>query len=71
MSLRKKVFLFGVILACIFPTFSWIRTEYREILSVFGLNPRKCGKNADQNNSKYGHFLHSVYRRDLHLIIPL
>ena len=33
---------------------------------AFGLNTErypnagKCGKNADQNNSKYGHFLHSV-----------
>ena len=28
-------------------------------LSVFSPNAGKCGKNADQNNSEYGHFLHS------------
>ena len=32
-------------------------TQY---LSVFSLNAGKWGKNADQNNSEYGHFLHSV-----------
>ena len=31
-----------------------------EYLSVFSLNVGKCGKNADQNNSEYGHFLRSV-----------
>ena len=30
-------------------------------LSVFSWNAGKCGKNVDQNNSKYGHFLHSVF----------
>ena len=40
----------------IFSAFSHIRTEYGEILSP---NARKCGKNADQNNSKYGLVLHS------------
>ena len=29
-------------------------------LSVFSQNAGKYGKNADQNNSKYGHFLPSV-----------
>ena len=28
-------------------------------LSVFSPNAGKCGKNADQNNSEYGHFLRS------------
>ena len=28
--------------------------------SVFSLNARKCGKNADQNNSEYGHFLRNL-----------
>ena len=28
--------------------------------SVFSPNAGKCGKNADQNNSEYGHFLRSV-----------
>ena len=42
--------------------FSRIRTKYGEIpkyLSVFSPNAGKCGKNADQNNSEYGHFLRS------------
>ena len=38
------VSVFGVILVRIFPAFSRIR---------------KCGKNGDQNNSEYGHFLRS------------
>ena len=41
------------ILVRIFPAFSRIRIEFGEIL-------RKCGKNADQNNSEYEHFLRSV-----------
>ena len=28
-------------------------------LSVFSPNAGKCGKNEDQNNSEYGHFLRS------------
>ena len=28
-------------------------------LSVFSPNAGKCGKNVDQNNSEYGHFLRS------------
>ena len=39
----------------IFPAFPRIRTEY-----IFSPNVGKCGKNADQNNSEYGHFLRSV-----------
>ena len=48
--------VFGVILVRIFPHLDWIRrnTEY---LFVFSPNMGKCG----QNNSKYGHFLRSVY----------
>ena len=34
--------------------FSRIGTDYREILSV--LIQSECGKNAEQNNSEYGHF---------------
>ena len=49
--------VFVVILDRIFPAFSCIRSEYGEIRS---LNAGKCGKNADQNNGEYGHFLHSV-----------
>ena len=33
-----------------------LRDKY---LSVFSPNAGKCGKNADQNNSEYGHFLRS------------
>ena len=56
--------VFGFILVCIFPAFSCIRTEYGEIRSikylfVFSQIAGKCGKNADQNNSEYGHFLRS------------
>ena len=48
---------FGVILVHIFLVFSRIRTKYGEYLSVFSPNEGKCGKNVDQNNSHYGHFL--------------
>ena len=37
-----------------FLAFSRIRTAF-----VFSPNAGKCGKNADQNNSEYGHFLRS------------
>ena len=43
----------------IFPHSDWIRRETK-YLSVFSPNAGKCGKNADQNNSEYGHFIHSV-----------
>ena len=43
----------------IFPHSEWIRRETK-YLSVFSPNAGKCGKNADQNNSEYGHFIHSV-----------
>ena len=52
--------VFGIILVRIFPAFSLIRTEYGKYLSVFSPNAEKCGKNTDQNNSEYGHFLRSV-----------
>ena len=35
-------------------------TSYTSYLSVFSPNAGKCRKNADQNNSEYGNFLHSV-----------
>ena len=56
-----KASVFEVILVCIFSTFFRIRTGYGEIrnISVFISNAGKCGKNADQNNSKYGNFLRS------------
>ena len=50
-----KVSAFGVILVCIFPAFSL--TSY---LPEFSPNVGKCGNDADQNNSKYGHILRSV-----------
>ena len=53
--------VFGIILVRIFPAFSQIWTEYGEILylSLFSPNAGKYGKNADQNNSEYWHFLRS------------
>ena len=53
--------VFGIILVRIFPAFSQIWTEYGEILYLSLLSPNagKYGKNADQNNSEYGHFLRS------------
>ena len=33
--------------------------------SIFTPNVGKCGKNADQNNSEYGHFLRSVTSTDV------
>ena len=44
----------------IFPHSDWIRRD-SPYLSVFSSNAGKCWKNADQNNSKYGHFLRSEY----------
>ena len=34
---------------------------FQEHLSVFSPNAKKCRKNADQNNSEYGHFLRGSY----------
>ena len=53
----EKVSVFGVILVRIFPSFFRIRAEY---LSIFSPNTEKCGKNADQNDFEYGHFLRSA-----------
>ena len=40
------------------PSFSLhIKCPYTELFSP---NAGKCGKNADQNNTEYGHFLCSV-----------
>ena len=39
----------------IFPHLDWI-WRYTPYLSVFSPNIGKCGKNADQNTSEYGHF---------------
>ena len=47
--------------------FSKISQNLKELrdtpyLTLFSTNSRKCGKNADQNYSEYGHFLRSVYK---------
>ena len=42
----------GPYFSCIFSHSDWIRS-----LSVFSPNAGKRGKNDDQNNSEYGHFL--------------
>ena len=57
-STEQKESVFGVILICIFPAFS-IQTEHGEIrISRHSVRMwDNAGKNADQNNSKYGHFL--------------
>ena len=47
------MFVVEVILVRIFPAFPRIRT--------LSPNVRRCGKNSDQNNSKYGHFLRSEW----------
>ena len=56
-SLRKKRSVFRVILVRIFPAFG-LNTENIEY-RIFSPNAEKCGKNADQNNSEYGHFVGS------------
>ena len=53
---------FGVILVCICPHFCAFRLNserYRVSLPIQS-ECRKCGRNADQTNSEYGHFLRSV-----------
>ena len=37
-----------------------IRSYSSQYLSVSSPNAGKCGKNADQNNSEYKHFLRSA-----------
>ena len=51
---------FWVIFVRIFPAFRLNAGRY-SYLSVFSPNAGKCGKNVDQNNSKYGHFLRSAF----------
>ena len=60
--------VFGVILLRIFPAFSRIQTECGEIRSVFNQNAGKWEKNADQNNSEYGHFLCSKEKNNEFII---
>ena len=64
---HSPAFELGVILVHFFPAFSCIRTEHGEILRIFSPNAGKCGKNADQNNSEYEHFLRSVYQLREHV----
>ena len=57
LSLRKKCpysELFWSPFFLHFPAFE-LNTEH----SIFSPNAGKCGKNGDQNNSEYGHFLRS------------
>ena len=56
--LFKKVVNVHWVLVRIFPAFSCIRTE-DGFLSVFNPNAGKYGKNTDQNNFEYRHFLPS------------
>ena len=59
-TLRKKCPYWELFWAAFFPHFPkfGLNTE-KYYLSVFSPNVRKCGKNADQNTSEYGHFLRS------------
>ena len=58
-----KVSVFGVILIRIFAYSDWIRrdTEYQSICP-YSVQMRE---NTDQNNSEYGHFLRSVYFKNV------
>ena len=55
-ALRKKCPYSELFWYTFFPHLDGIRKD-TEYLSVFSPNARKCGKNADQNNSKYGKLL--------------
>ena len=59
-SLRKKCPYSELFWSAFFPQSDWIR-RYIPYFSVFSLNAGKCGKNADQNNSEYRHFLLSEF----------
>ena len=48
----------GLHFSRIFQRSDWIRRD-TEYLPVFSPNTEKCGKNADQNYSEYGHILRS------------
>ena len=56
---RKKCLYSELFWSAFFPhflAFDWIRRD-TWYLSLFSPNAEKCRKNADQNNSEYGHFL--------------
>ena len=57
LTLRKKC----PYLELFWSAFSLIRTEYGEMLSISPYSV-SMWENADQNNSEYGHLLHSVIR---------
>ena len=42
-----------------------LNTERYGYFSVFSLNVGKCGKNEDQSNSEYGHFVRSRKQKEL------
>ena len=48
------------IVKMLFSLFYLMKMENMEYLSVVSPNAGKCGKNADQNNSEYEHFLSSA-----------
>ena len=45
--------------------------KMRQYLSVFSPNAGKRVKNADQNNSEYGHFLRSDHFTETHFIFSI
>ena len=59
LPLRKKCPCSELFWSAFFPHFLAFGLN-TERYGVFGPNAEKCGKNADQNNSEYGHFLCSV-----------
>ena len=71
-ALRKKCPYSELFWSAFFPHFPafGLNTKRRdtEYLSVFSPNVGKCGKNADQNNSEYGHFLRSASDRETGLL---
>ena len=58
-----KVSVFGVILVPIFPHLDWGR---RDTPYLVGMR-----ENADQNNSKYGHFLRSVCQVNIFIFLGM
>ena len=59
LPLRKKCPCSELFWSAFFPHFPAFGLN-TERYGVFSPNAEKCGKNADQNNSEYGHFLRSV-----------
>ena len=62
LTLRKKSPYSELSWSTFFPHFPAFGLNKKDTpyLSVFSPNAGKCGNNADQNNSEYGHFLRSV-----------